>query len=111
MRPQIGSQVLYFPDDERRRNLGPPLPARVWPAVVTFVHDREYDKATGEAVGPWLVSLSAFPPPALEALRLGTASVMAAVFVPLAGMYDLEDLLEHPQWIGCWNWPPPPVLE
>jgi len=105
MTPTVGASVLYFPDDERRRDS-----ERVWPAIVTFVHDREYG-SEGEEIGPWVVSLTAFPP-ATER-RTGESGfpdtmppVMTFEAVPLAGMFDLEDMLAHPEWGGtCWNWP------
>lgn len=108
MKPYVGASVLYFPDDERRRNVGPSRPARVWPAIINYVMDREFDKKTGEEIGPWIVSLTAFSPPFMG--DRGEA-VVRAPYVPLAGMYDLEDLLAHPKWIGCWNWPPTPSPE
>lgn len=111
MTPTIGRTVHYFPDDERRRDLNftpaaeRKAAARVWPAIITFVHDREYGPQ-GEEIGPWLVSLTAFPPRAN-----GEEAVVRVGYVPLAGMYDLEDLLAHPIWQGCWNWPPRLVLD
>lgn len=107
MKPTVGRIVLYFADDERRRNLGPALPAKVWPAIVTFVHERGYD-ASGEETGPLLISLTAFPPPHQKHPTLITIDRAA---VPLAGTYDLEDLMANPEWLGCWNWPPREPIE
>jgi hypothetical protein len=109
MKPRVGQTVLYFPRDE----LKPPLagPASCWAAIVTFVHDREYGPE-GEEIGPWVVALHAFPPATEK--RYNTDSGFEAEWplamrfkaVPLSGMYDREDLLQHPEWIGCFNWPP-----
>lgn len=102
MRPSIGRIVHYFPRDERKPELAGP--AEVWPAIITAVADRDFDKETGEEVGPWVVSLTAFRP----CSRAGTGLTSLALdfhAVPLAGMYDREDLDAHPEWIGCWNWP------
>lgn len=110
VKPSLGRTVLYFPVDERRP-AGRPL-GLVCPAIVTHVHDRPFDPATGEEVGPWVVALTFFAPPPLVQTRcypgLGeTLSIVDGVsYVPLAGMYDAEDLLQHPEWLGCWNWPP-----
>lgn len=107
MTPTIGRTVHYFPDDERRRNVGPPLPPRgPWPAIITFVHERERGRE-GEEIGPWVVSLTAFPPGTrMPHVRGDDALIARADYVPLAGMYDLEDLIQHPLWRGCWNWLP-----
>jgi hypothetical protein len=107
MKPRVGQTVLYFPDDERVDI--PARTGRVWPAIVTLVHDREYG-LEGEEIGPWVVALHAFPPATERRTgESGFPDTMPAVMtfeaVPLAGMYDEGDLEKHPEWIGCWNTP------
>lgn len=123
VRPTVGRSVHYFPHDERRRDVsfapgGPP--ARLWTATITAVHEAP-PGPNGEELTPFVVSLTAFPPPVVDAKELAqllpllywidpsrssTAHVVQVARAPLAGMYDLEDLLANPEWHGCWNWPP-----
>jgi len=97
VRPTIGRVVHYFPDDERKKQ----RTGRVWAAIITGVHEPK----DGEEPARGVVSLHVFPP------ADGRPRVVDIPAVPLAGMYDLEDVLAHPEWVGCWNWPLLPLRE
>jgi len=105
VKPTVGRTVHYFPAPAARS-----LAAGKWAgplaAIITYVHERERDEATGEEIGTWVVSLTVLPPP-IGHNRFGDdAPLLAYKCVPLEGFYDEGDVEKHPEWTGGWNWPP-----
>lgn len=101
VRPTVGRVVHYFspPETASGVRLGP------FAATITYVHERDHDRETGEEIGTWVVSLAVYPPAASPTVG-AAAAVRGHSHVPLEGFYDEEDVEKHPEWVGGWNWPP-----